>query len=302
LVSSQGTVSPSAGRLTCASLIGRSIRSFRHAVGGSCSPRWLWPAAVAASATLRASACWRAMAPWHGVHAPIEDDMAVLMHGGFLPGDGLVCAHRQSQQCRALLRLEDLERLLASGPMAALASDFDDPLVQVAIDVDDAFAVATFERVVLYVLDGRLDLPLLLRRRRWCRIDLEAIVLRQLPVASIQRASRVGDAEGGVNYGCFEVVRDDRVRHTTKRLERLIVKISKSPSADRKPLAQTDDGYARAPSRRPRLCAGARSKDPTVARHSRSRPGRSRPLPSRPGWRRLPAWNLVRAECAGRGV
>ena len=91
-----------------------------------------------------------------------------------------------------------------------------------SVDVRDAFAVATFEGVVLHVLDRGLDLALLLRRSRWRWVHLEAVVLRQLSVASIQCAG-VRNAECCVNHGRLQVVRYDRVRYAAEGLKRLLV-------------------------------------------------------------------------------
>src|SRR5262249_57034115 len=88
----------------------------------------------------------------------------------------------------------------AGRAVLAAPGDLLDPAGQLAADLVDVSAGSTLEEIVLHVLHARLDLPLLLRRARRRRVDLEAVVPRQLAVAAVERALS-GDAQGGADHG-----------------------------------------------------------------------------------------------------
>jgi hypothetical protein len=72
------------------------------------------------------------------------------------------------------------------------------------------------EEVVFHVLDAALDLALLLRLIRRRRVDLDAVVARELAVAAVQRGLAI-DAERSANHSSLQVVGTDHARSAAKR-------------------------------------------------------------------------------------
>ena len=179
-------------------------------------------------------------APGNRVLAPVEDDVAVGVHGCALPGRGHVGPRGKRLQRGLLLCLEQLEWLDVQRAVVALTGDLEGQPVELLLGIDDVrqFRRSGQEEAPLHVLDGRLDLALLLRVPHRRGIDLEVVVPRQLDEAAVQPALVAVDAERGADHRGLEVVGDDDLGHATEPGERLDVQ----PEPRLRPLVEHDLG------------------------------------------------------------
>lgn len=107
--------------------------------------------------------------------------------------------------------------------MLSLSCDLDDPSGELGPqDLDIELGCTGAKEVVFDVLHPGLDLPFLLRRSRWRRVDLEAMVSGQLAVASVEDRGTV-DTEGCTDHSRLEVVGHDDLGHPAELLEGLDV-------------------------------------------------------------------------------
>ena len=150
------------------------------------------------------------------VVGPVEDDMAVRMELGLLPGHRGPGRGRQREKRRALDGLEENDGLLLGGAVAPAPGRLHTPAERVRVGVMDVAERPARQAVALHVVDAPLfDLPLVLGRAGATGGDEEAVVLGQLPVDALH----LGIVERGLDDGGLEVVEHHPARHAREPLE-----------------------------------------------------------------------------------
>ncbi len=148
--------------------------------------------------------------------------VAVTLDLRTTPGHEIEAGAGQRTELRPLLGLEDECRLLACRAVYPLARDLLQPALEAGTGFSNVSGCVRPEVVGLHVADARLDLALLLRCAGRRRVDDEAVVAGQLPVAPVQLRLAVG-AEGGRDHRSLQVVGHDHLRHPAERFEALDV-------------------------------------------------------------------------------
>jgi hypothetical protein len=147
--------------------------------------------------------------------------MTVRVQARLLPEHELVRFRQRQKRCLFDFQ-ENFEGSLMRRAVLAHPSDVARPSRELRAELVDIALLATREEVALDVLDARLDLPLLRRVVRGCRVHFEAVEPRQLAVAAIELRRPI-DRERRADHRRFQVVRDDGLDDTAELRERLHV-------------------------------------------------------------------------------
>jgi len=148
----------------------------------------------------------------HRVICPGELHIAVAVDAAARFFEAGEQTRRQRPQGRLLDRREQLEDLLANGPVDASVGDRSLPVGEELILFTEAAKLTAPERVFLGVVDTRLDLALVTRHRRLGRRQNRPVVPAELDQLGIE----IGVEPVGLKDGRLQVVDDQPGRDAAK--------------------------------------------------------------------------------------